>query len=78
MAHDMTEWYAELEASSADSITAAKRAASAFDCGLWELPSGNYVSLQQGPPVPEGSTLIAKRVTPGGRWKMLPAHDYVN
>jgi hypothetical protein len=74
MAYDMTEWFSELEACASKSIEVAKKNAERFDCGLWELPSGRYVTLQQGPPVPDGATLIAKRTTPGGRWNMLADH----
>ena len=74
--YDLTEWYQVLEKSSAPTIAAAKRAADAFDIGIWELPSGNYIALRQGPSVPRGSILVASRVCAGLRWREVSGAEY--
>ena len=66
---NMRNWYDELERISVPTVTAAKRAACAIDCGIWKLPSGRYIASQQGPVMPPESMLVAKRTTPGGRWR---------
>ena len=71
----MKEHYATLEQQAAETVVQAKRAAGIFDCGIWELPSGRYIALPKGIVVPRGSLLIAKRVTPRGRWMSLPDVD---
>ena len=70
------DWYNELERSAVGSINYAKRKANSFDCGIWELPNGKYIALQQGPPVPRGSILIATRTVPGGRWHGISVEEY--
>ena len=62
-------WFNELESCASEDCRDAATNAGPFECGIWQLPSGKYIALQQGPPVPTGSTLVAIRVTPDGVWK---------
>ena len=63
------KWFDELESLAVATAKEAMKAASSIDCGVWRLPSGRYIAMQQGPPVPIGSELVWKRYTPGGSWR---------
>ena len=66
---NLKQWFDELESLAVGTVNAAKKAAGAFDTSIWMLPSGKYIAMSKGQPVPDGSTRVAHRIGTWTNWR---------
>lgn len=69
MSANLSAWFEELESLAVNTISAAKKAATGWDTSIWQLPSGKYIAMHLGQPVPEGSVRVAKRLGAWSNWR---------